>query len=78
MMYAFFLYWDKELAYNRHFTQYITIALHHPEYNQGPTTEPKKERQPQMLDPRSFQLGSTTNHQETKRSNDPDPRRTPT
>ena len=33
--------WDKELAYNRHFTQYINTTLHHPEYNQGPTTEPK-------------------------------------
>ena len=25
--------WDKELAYNRHFTQYINIIIHHPKYN---------------------------------------------
>ena len=24
--------WDKELAYNRHFTQYINIIIHHPKY----------------------------------------------
>ena len=23
--------WDKELAYNRHFTQYMNKALHHPD-----------------------------------------------
>ena len=31
-----------------------------------------------MLDPRSSQLGSTTDHQENKHSNDHVPRRTPT
>jgi len=37
-----------------------------------------KIRQPQMLDPRSSQLGSTTDHQEKTHSNDHVPRRTPT
>ena len=60
------------MAYNRHFTPYMNIALHHPEYNQGPTTEPNKERQPLMLDPRSPQLGSTTDRKETKQHNEHD------
>ena len=25
--------WDKELAYNRHFIQYINIIIHHPNTN---------------------------------------------
>ena len=39
--------------------------------------ESNKERPPQMLDPRSPQLGSSTDHPEKKHSNDPNPRRTP-
>ncbi len=73
--------WDKELAYNRHFTQYINI-IHTSSKIQTyrPTTVKiqMKIRQPQMLDPRSSQLGSTTDHQEKTHSNDHVPRRTPT
>jgi len=73
--------WDKELAYNRHFTQYINI-IHTSSKIQSyrPTTVKiqMKIRQPQMLDPRSSQLGSTTDHQEKTHSNDHVPRRTPT
>ena len=66
------------MAYNRHFTQYINISLHHPEYNQGPTTEPNKERKPKCIDPRSPQPGSSTDRPERKHSNVPNPRRTST
>ena len=46
------------------------LNIHHPECNQGPTTEPNKERQPQMLDPRSPRLGPTTDQLETKQHNE--------
>ena len=65
------------MAYNRHFTQYINIALQHPGYNQGPTTEPNKERQPLMLDPRSPRLGSSTDRPERKQHNEHDLHRAP-
>ena len=65
--------WDKELAYNRHFTQYINITHTSSKIQAYRPTTVKiqmKIRQPQMLDPRSSQLGSTTDHQEKTHSND--------
>ena len=70
--------WDKELAYNRHFTQYININHTSSKIQSYRPTTVKiqmKIRQPQMLDPRSSQLGSTTDHLETKHSNEQGPRR---
>ena len=73
--------WDKELAYNRHFTQYMNINHTSSKIQTYRPTTVKiqmKIRQPQMLDPRSSQLGSTTDHQEKTHSNDHVPHRTPT
>ena len=41
--------WDKELAYNRHFTQYINIALHHPDTIKVRLRNQNKRRPPLML-----------------------------
>ena len=37
--------WDKELAYNRHFTQYINKFIHQSEYTHGPTTVKAKRKE---------------------------------
>ena len=61
--------WDKELAYNRHFTQYINKSYIIQSTHKVRLRNQNKRRQPQMLDPRSSQLGSTTDQHETKHSN---------
>ena len=59
--------WDKELAYNRHFTQwtynksYIIQSTHIVRLR----TKPNEKKITQLLDPRSSQLGSTTDQHET-------------
>ena len=71
--------WDKELAYNRHFTQwtynsYIIQNTHIVRL----WTKPKEKKITQLLDPQSSQLGSTTDQSEKKHSNVQGLRRTPT
>ena len=70
--------WDKELAYNRHFTQYIINSYIIQDTHIGPTTEPKEKKTTQLLDPRSSQLGTTTDQHEKKHSNEQDLHRAPT
>ena len=70
--------WDKELAYNRHFTQwtynsYIILSTHIVRLR----TKPKEKKITQLLDPRSSQLGSTTDHLEKTHSNSQGTHRTP-
>ena len=36
--------WDKELAYNRHFTQYMNKSYINQSTHIGPTTEPKEKK----------------------------------
>ena len=57
--------WDKELAYNRHFTQwtynsYIIQSTHIVRLR----TKPKEKKITQLLEPQSSQLGSTTGQHE--------------
>ena len=63
--------WDNELAYNRHFTQrtYNSCIIQSTHIVRL-RTKPKEKKITQLLDPRSSQLGSTTDQQETKHSND--------
>ena len=71
--------WDKELAYNRHFTQYLNKSyIIQNTHIDRLRSKPKEKKITQLLDPRSSQLGSTTDQQETKHSNDPDLHRAPT
>ena len=58
------------MAYNRHFTQYINIAYIIQNTIKVWLRNQNKERQPQMLDPRSSQLGSTTDQPEKTNNND--------
>ena len=65
--------WDKELAYNRHFTQWTYNSyIMHSTHIVRLRTKPKEKKITQLLDPRSSQLGSTTDQHETKHSNDQD------
>ena len=57
--------WDKELAYNRHFTQWTYNSyIIQSTYLVRLQTKPKQKKITQLLDPWSSQLGSTTDQQE--------------
>ena len=70
--------WDKELAYNCHFTQNINKSYIIQSTHIGPTTEPNEKKTTQLLDPRSSQLGSTTDQPEKTQNNDQDLHQAPT
>ena len=71
--------WDKELAYNRHFTQYINKSyIKQRTHIDRLRSNPKEKKTTQLLDPRSSQLGSTTDQQEKKQHNGQDLHRAPT
>ena len=70
--------WDKELAYNRHFTQYMNIALQHPDTIKIRLRNQNRRRPPLMLHKSPIvPTGSITDQLETKQHNEHDLDRAP-